>query len=55
MKNRTRKIDWREANWELYWLVIHSQSRIVTFRNICALGIDRRTAAEMIQDCEREG
>jgi hypothetical protein len=42
-----------EANWELYWMVFYGQSRLTTFRNIVALGIDRRTAAEMIQDCER--
>jgi hypothetical protein len=50
-----RATNWREANWECFWMVFHGQSRLTTFRNICALGVDRRTAAEMIQDCEREG
>lgn len=36
-------------------MCIHGQTRLITFQNICALGFDRRVAAEMIQDCEREG
>lgn len=36
-------------------MCIHGQTRLVTFQNIRALGFDRRTAAEYIQDCERGG
>jgi hypothetical protein len=35
-------------------MVFHGQSRLATFRHIVALDINRRIAAEMIQDCERE-
>lgn len=47
--------DHRTAQWELFWMVFHGQTRLQTFRRIIALGFDRRTAAEMIHDCEREG
>jgi hypothetical protein len=43
------------AHWHLYDMVFYGVPRLETFRKIVALGIDRRTAAEMIQDCEREG
>ena len=57
MNNRAlnRRERHREAMWECFWMCIHGQTRLVTFRNIVALGIDRREAVEMIHDCEREG
>lgn len=45
----------REAHWEQFWMIFHGQDRLTTFRNIVKLGFSRREAAEMIQDCEREG
>lgn len=50
-----RRIDWVEAQWELFWMVFHGQTRLDTFRRLRAMGVDRRTAAEMIAECEREG
>lgn len=47
--------NYKEAQWELFWMVFHEQSRLETFRKIVKLGFGRREAAEMIQDCEREG
>ena len=43
------------ANWYIYDMVFYGVSRLDTFKKIVALGIDRREAAEMIHDVEREG
>jgi hypothetical protein len=44
-----------KAHWYLYDMVFYAVPRLETFRKIVALGIGRRQAAELIQDCEREG
>lgn len=44
-----------KAHWHLYDMVFYGVPRLDTFRKIVALGIAPRLAAEMIQDCEREG
>lgn len=49
------RIDWVKAHWELFWMVFHGQSRRDTFRRLRNLGIDRRTALEMMNQCGREG
>ena len=44
-----------KAHWYLYDMVFYDVPRLDTFRRIVALGISKRAAAAMIQDCEREG
>lgn len=44
-----------EASWECFWMIFHGQTRLETFRKIVKLGFTCRQAAELIQDCEREG
>jgi hypothetical protein len=50
----TKHRDHGEAMWETFWMVFHGQTRLVTFRNIRALGFTAREAVEFIHDCERE-
>lgn len=54
-KDEAEQIDWREAHWELFWMVFHGQSRSATFQKLRHLRLSRRQAAKMIQSTEREG
>lgn len=46
---------WVKAHWHLYDMVFYDVPRLLTFQRIVALGIGKRDAAKLIQDCEREG
>jgi hypothetical protein len=51
----TRSDAWREAHWEIFWMLFHGQSKADTFANIIRHGLGACDALELIRDCEREG
>lgn len=46
---------WWRAMWAVHDMCMYGVTRLETFRRLVSYGLDRRTAAELIQSHEREG
>jgi hypothetical protein len=53
-KAMTEKDLWWRAMWAVHDMCMYGVTRLETFRRLVSYGLDRRTAAELIQSHERE-
>ena len=55
MAELSERDKWWRAMWAVHDMCMYGVARLDTFKRLCAYGLDRRQAAELIQEHEREG